>query len=102
MQGVAMGKSFSEDQRHSWAEKIKSQQESGLSIQRWCDENAIASHLFYYWKRRLFPNPIDRCSFAELTDQKRCAIDIEYQGVRIRIESSTLRQGFQVLGKLKC
>ncbi|MCC5831969.1 MAG: hypothetical protein JJU12_02880 [Chlamydiales bacterium] len=97
-----MGKPFSQEQREAWVGRIQSQQASGLSIQRWCEENSIASHLFHYWRRRLFPNTIDRSSFTELTDQKGCTIDIECQGARMRIESPTLKRAFQVLRELKC
>lgn len=97
-----MGKSLSKEQRDAWADRIQLQQESGLSIQRWCKENAVTPHLFHYWKQRLLPNEIDRASFAELTEQTGCTIDIAWQDVRIHIDSPTVRKAFQVLKELKC
>jgi hypothetical protein len=97
-----MGKPLSKEQRQAWADRIHSQQASGLSIQCWCEKNAVVPHLFHYWKRRLVPNTINQSSFTELTDQKGCTIDIECQNVRIRIESPTLNLAFQALRELKC
>lgn len=97
-----MGKPFSTEQRHIWKEKIQSQKESGLSIQRWCQENQIAPHLFHYWNKQLFKKEFERNSFAELTDQKGCTIDIEYREIRIHLEAVSLRQALQVLKELKC
>lgn len=97
-----MGKPFSQKQRQAWIEKIQAQQESGLSIQKWCKENAIAPHLFHYWKPQLFPKAIHRSNFIELDDQKDCVIDIGCQGVLIHIESPTLKQAFQALKELGC
>ena len=33
-----------------WMEMIHAQKESGLSIQRWCKENNISEHNYYYRK----------------------------------------------------
>ena len=97
-----MGKPFSTEQRNLWKEKIQSQKKSGLSIQRWCQENNTALHLFHYWNKQLFPKVFEKSSFAELIDQKGCSIDIEYQEIRIHLEAATLRQIFQVLKEFKC
>ena len=53
--------------RLEWKKRICCQRESGLSIERWCRENKIAPHLFYYWKARLFP-VIQKAAFIEVQD----------------------------------
>lgn len=97
-----MAKPLSSEQRQEWAEKIQAQRASGLSVDRWCKNNQIASHVFYYWKQRLFPQPPSQGCFTELVDQQGCSIDIECQGSHIRIESPTLKQAFHILKGLKC
>lgn len=97
-----MGKPFSSEKRQAWVERINAQQQSGLSIEKWCKKNQTAPYVFHYWKRRLFPKSIERSSFTELIDQKNCSIDIEYQNVHIRITSPNLKQAFQALRELKC
>jgi transposase-like protein len=36
-----------------WRERIVAQQRSGLSARRFCKEQGIAEHLFFYWRKRL-------------------------------------------------
>jgi hypothetical protein len=98
-----MGKPLTQEQRDNWAERIHNQQNSGLSIQRWCQENQISAHVFHYWKKRLASKaPLDRSSFTELVSPKGCTFIIEYQGVRVHFESSSLKQCLAVLRELKC
>ena len=40
------------EKKIEWEEKIRQQRESGLSIERWCEQNQIATHVFHYWKTR--------------------------------------------------
>ena len=97
-----MAKPFSQEQREEWVGKIQNQQNSGLSIQKWCQINQISPHIFYYWKKRLISKTsLDQSSFTELVD-KGCTFTIEYQNVRVHIESSTLKQCLAVLRELKC
>ncbi len=97
-----MPASASPEKKHEWQEKIRNQQKSGLSIQKWCRENQIPVHAFHYWKRHLSSAPINRNSFTELVDSKGCSIDIYYQGVRLHLESSTLQECLAIFKELKC
>ncbi len=54
-----MSQPFSEEQKQQWRKKIISQKNSGISIAAWRRQNEIADHLFYYWKRKLFPEPAE-------------------------------------------
>lgn len=92
-----MGKMPSQEKKQEWQEKIRKQQESGLSIQKWCEENQISLCVFHYWKKKLIP-----VSFLELKDQKKCLIDIEYEGVHIRLTSATIQQCLVVLSEMQC
>ncbi len=38
---------------NSWANTIHDQQESSLSVSKWCDTHQISKTQFYYWKRQL-------------------------------------------------
>lgn len=38
---------------NSWANTIRDQQESSLSVSKWCDTHQISKTQFYYWKRQL-------------------------------------------------
>jgi hypothetical protein len=96
-----MSKSLNEEQRNAWRIKIHSQQKSGLSIQRWCQDHNIASHLFHYWKRVLFSQP-KPSRFAELTSTETCTVNIEYKNIRIRLEADHLGRCLKILEKLAC
>lgn len=38
---------------NSWAENIRDQQASNLSVVEWCNQNHLSSTQFYYWRRQL-------------------------------------------------
>jgi len=97
-----MGKPASSEIKKQWSEKIRDQQTSGLSIQKWCDKNHIAPHIFHYWKKQLSPQTFSQDSFKELVDQKKCSIHIHYQDVHLHVESSSLKQFLKVIRELAC
>lgn len=110
-----MPQPFSEEQKQQWKEKILSQKNSGTSIAAWCRKNKISDHLFYYWKRKLFPAPtVSLSSFTEVPFEKRShclevegsGIKIEYQEVRIHLDkhfdSPTLKRCLAALKEAAC
>lgn len=36
-----------------WADAIRRQQDSGLTVQAWCADNKISKTQFYYWRRQI-------------------------------------------------
>ena len=36
-----------------WAEQIEAQQTSGMTVQKWCEENGINPKTYYYHLRKL-------------------------------------------------
>lgn len=97
-----MPRQLSLEKQSEWKEKILQQRQSGLSIQRWCDENQIQAHVFYYWRDKLFPQAsLSRSSFKELSDSKTIGIIIEYREFRIHLDkqfdASTLKRCLQAL-----
>jgi hypothetical protein len=105
--GVRMAEALHLEKRNQWEEKIHQQQASGLSIQRWCHEHQIKTHVFYYRKDRLNQKTtLSRSGFTELVNTKAPGISIEYQGVRIHIDknfdSATLHDCLSVLRGVKC
>ncbi len=110
-----MSQPFSEEQKQQWREKIISQKNSGISIAAWCRQNEIADHLFYYWKRKLFPEPaITLSSFTEVPfekegqclETKNSGIKIEYGEIHIHLDkcfdSPTLKRCLSVLKGAAC
>ena len=103
-----MVKPFSEDQRQRWKEIIHKQKDSGLSIERYCRENNLAAHNFFYWKGKLFPksHTLTRSTFMELVEEKTTGIIIEYKNIRIHLgqhfNPSTLKKCIEVLKEIKC
>lgn len=96
-----MAKPLTAEQKNDWLQRIQKQQTSGLSIQKWCKENQIPIHAFYYWKKRLTPTPpFNRSHFTELVAPKACTVTMEFQDTRIHIESSTLKQCLSLLEEL--
>lgn len=61
-----MPRPFSQEKRQEWKDKIQNQQASGLSISKWCCDQQVNVHAFYYWKDHLCPKvPLFRASFTE-------------------------------------
>lgn len=87
--------------KRTWEERIQKQKASGLSILRWCQENQIAPHLFYYWKGRICPRTLSQGCFIEITGAKDTGIAIECSGVHILLDKHfdalTLKRCLQVL-----
>ena len=42
-----------EVQHRDWSDKIAAQQASGMTVQKWCEENGINSKTYYYHLRKL-------------------------------------------------
>jgi predicted methyltransferase len=89
-----------------WKEKIFQQQNSGLSIERWCKEKQVTVCQFHYWKSKLFPKQINASSFTELVDTKNVGITIECDGLRIHLDPNfdtvTLKRCLSVIKEGKC
>ena len=42
--------------KHLWQQRIDDWRQSGLSQTQWCEQNQIATHQLYYWRRKLAPS----------------------------------------------
>lgn len=96
----------SQKERAKWKDKIVQQQNSNKNISQWCKENQILPRSFYYWRSKIYPKPIDRSSFTELTDSAKPGITIEYRGIRISIDKNfdltVLKQCLNAIREIKC
>lgn len=82
-----MPRPTSEDKKLEWKNLIEQQRQSGLSIDRWCQQNQIQPHTFHYWKDKLFSKPLQKNSFAELNMKRPDAILLQLRGLYVRIGS---------------
>ncbi len=51
-----MAENTSEGKRtghNEWRERMAAQERSGLSVRRFCQQQGIGEHCFYYWRKRL-------------------------------------------------
>lgn len=102
-----MAQPTSPEKKLVWKEKIRQQQESGISIEKWCHQNQIAPHRFHYWRSRLFPKPLlTRSCFTELPSNGKTGVIIEYRGFRVHVDKcfdpSTLKSCLLTLEEIKC
>lgn len=109
-----MSQSSSEEKKEQWKELVLKQRDSGLSIQRWCRQNQVVVHNFYYWRDKLFPKTLTRSSFVEIdpTNEgnssfaKQTKITIEFREIRIHLEHqfdfSILEQCLKALKEMRC
>ena len=107
-----MARAFSEEKRNAWKKKILEQEQSGLSIPKWCKENKVIEDRFRYWKRTLFPKVLDRSSFTELPqtslggEARSLRIQIECRGVTLSwergVKKSDLAMCLKALKEVLC
>lgn len=48
-----MAETTREKKRQEWRRRITEQERSGLSARRYCKEQGLGEHSFYWWRRRL-------------------------------------------------
>jgi len=110
-----MSQAFSEEQKQHWKGNIIAQKNSGISIAAWCRQNKIAVHVFYYWRRKLFPKPASTfSSFTEVpventvgfSKAEHSGVKLEYQSVHIHLDkhfdSLTLKRCLSVMKEETC
>jgi len=101
-----MPKPTSPEKQLEWRNLIEQQRQSGLSIDKWCLQNQIQPHTFYYWRDKLFPKQLQKSSFAELNIKRSDAISLQARGLYVRMGSDCdpqlRKQLFAVFAGLAC
>ena len=103
-----MKKPLLPEKRLEWEGNFRKQRESGLPVDRWCRENQITVHGFYYWQRRLKLQPVllNRENFAELKEEPKRSLVLECRGVLIHLEghfeASVLQRCLTALKEMPC
>ena len=54
-----------------WTEHLKSQRESGLSLQTYCEQHSLKPSQFWYWKRKLQGGVSDHSASSSHSNQSR-------------------------------
>jgi transposase-like protein len=75
----------SEEKKLKWQTLVEQQRQSGLSIEKWCQQNQIHPSTFHYWKDKFFPKQLQKSSFTELNIKRSDAISLQARGLCIRI-----------------
>ena len=68
-----------------WAECLKEQRNSGMTIRAWCEENNVGEKAFYYWQRK-FRNEV--CNIIEQNAPKALALP-SFAEIRITQPTNT-------------
>jgi len=82
-----MAKPLSEDKKLKWKCLIEEQRQSGLSINKWCQQQSLVPNTFHYWKDKLFPKELQTSSFVELKVKRPDEISLQIRGLHIRVGS---------------
>ena len=82
-----MPKPSSEDKKLEWENLIEEQRQSGLSIDKWCQQRNLIPHTFHYWKNKLFPKQLQKSNFTELSMRRPDAISLQARGLYVRMGS---------------
>lgn len=90
-----------EETRRVWKQRVVQWQSSGQTMSEWCKAHQLNYKAFIYWKKRFLIDASQK-SFTELKDTKACIIRIEYNGVRILLESGTFKECLTVIKELAC
>lgn len=76
----------SEETRQKWKSLIEEQRQSHLPIKQWCQHRQFSSHVFRYWRNKLFPKQLSRSSFSEIHTKQTKTISLQTQGLHVRID----------------
>ena len=89
-----------------WKERIQQQKDSGLSIKNWCEQNQLPRQSYFYWRKKISTQLLNRASFTELTDIDTSGIFIEYRSIRIHLDktfdASILKRCLMTLKETPC
>ncbi len=77
----------SEETRQEWKNRTEEQRQSKLSIKEWCLKHQISTHVFSYWRDKLFPTQLKTSSFTQLPVKRNHAISLQAQGLHVRLDS---------------
>jgi hypothetical protein len=77
----------SEEKTLEWRSRIEKQRQSGLSVDKWCQQFQIRPSTFQYWKDKLFPRQLQKSSFAELNIKRPDAISLQGRGLYVRMSA---------------
>lgn len=77
----------SAEKQLEWKKLIEQQRQSNLSIEKWCLQNQIRPHAFYYWRDKLFPKSLQKSSFTEINMKQVNTILLQARGIYIRMGS---------------
>ena len=72
---------------NEWSAQIESQQSSGLSVQKWCEENGVNPKTYYYRLRKVMEQCIEATpSIVPLpVPQSSDKINIEKNGLKLSL-----------------
>jgi nitrate/TMAO reductase-like tetraheme cytochrome c subunit len=82
-----MSKSLSENKRLEWKRLVEEQRQSGLSIQKWCQQQHLTLNTFHYWKGKLSSKELLSSSFVELKVKRPDEISLQTRGLHIRVSN---------------
>ncbi len=101
-----MPRPTSEDKKLEWKNLIEQQRQSNLSVEKWCLQNQIRPYTFRYWKEKLFLEPLQKSSFAELNTKRPDAVLLQVRGLHVRMDSdcdpSLRKQLFALFAEASC
>jgi hypothetical protein len=110
---MAQGKPRDERKERQWRRWIRAWRTSGLSVQAFCAQHALAQPRFYFWRRELDRRDATAATFVPVhlvTEQDPCpgrSLEVQLAGGRtVRVppgfDAATLRQLLAVLEDKPC
>jgi hypothetical protein len=63
-----MAKGSDQEKRQAWVARLKRFRASGQTIAKFCEDEKVAVHSYYYWVRRLRPSTADRATLGSQPD----------------------------------
>jgi hypothetical protein len=93
-----------EERRGLWRQLIARQEQSGLSVRAFCDQQRTSEHSFYQWRKRLAAEVPVKFALVETNRSAPVVVGVEVAlatGERLRIapgtDAATLRLTLSVL-----
>lgn len=86
--------------RRQWEDHIKNQNQSGLSVSKYCEREGLVPHQFGYWKKRI--SKLERGNFLPVA-RNESLIELEFpNGVKVKLKNVKSAEVAELKAALLC
>lgn len=78
------------EKRRAWKVRLERFRASGLTIARFCEQERVSVHTFYYWAKRVGANSVGRSTSAGGNPPRRTRRSVQAAATTVRVGNAAL------------